>query len=131
MINEIVEPAHGPYARHDPDRRPNTRSPGRDLLCGDPGGQQQAGQRIGRVNRPLPGGVGVQRQEELPVREGPGQPVRGVHRESGLADPRHPIDRMNAYHSAVGGHAGEGATAHQNATPSVDPAAMTRGMSHG
>ena len=51
-----------------PPSRPSLQA-GRDLLRGDPGGQQQAGQRIGRVHRPLAGRVRVQRQEELPVRE--------------------------------------------------------------
>jgi hypothetical protein len=74
---------------------------GRDLCRGDPSGQQQAGQRVGRADRPLAGGVAVQRQEELPVRKGPGQPVRGVHRESGLADPGHPIDRVDPHHPVI------------------------------
>ena len=85
-----------------PPRRPRLQ-PGRDLRRGHPGGQQQAGQRIGRVDRPLPGGMGVQRQEELPVREAAGQPVRGVHREGGLADPGHPADRVNPHHPAARG----------------------------
>ena len=78
---------------------------GRDLRRGQPGGQQQAGQPIGWVHRPLPGRVSVQRHEELPVREPFGQPVRGVHRETGLADPGHPVDRVNAHHPAAGGRA--------------------------
>ena len=75
--------------------------PRRNPPRGYPGGQQQAGQRIGRVDRPLPGRVSVQRQEKLPVREHPGQPVRGVHREGGLADPGHPIDRDDPHHPAT------------------------------
>jgi hypothetical protein len=67
-----------------PPCRPRV-GPGRDLSRGHPGGQQQAGQRIGWVDRPLPLGVGMQRQEELPVREPVGELVRGVHRERGLA----------------------------------------------
>ena len=74
----------------------------RHPLGRDPGGEQQAGQRVGRVHRPLPGRVPVQRQEELPVREPPGQLVRGVHRERGLADAGHPVDRVDAHDPAVG-----------------------------
>jgi hypothetical protein len=90
-----------------PPGRPGLQ-PGRDLLRGHPRGQQQAGQRIGRIDRPLPGGVGVQRQEELPIWEAPGQPVGGVHREGGLADPGHPVDRVNAHHHAARGLGGQG-----------------------
>jgi len=83
-----------------PAGRPGLQA-GRDLLGGDPGGQQQAGQPVRRIHRPLPGGVGVQRQEELPVREAPGQPVGGVHGQGGLADPGHSVDRVNAQHHAT------------------------------
>jgi len=48
--------------------------------------------------------VSVQWQKELPVREGPGQPVRGVHREGGLPDPGHPVDRADAHHPAARRH---------------------------
>ena len=75
--------------------------------CGAPGGQQQAGQRIGGVDRPLSLCVGVQGQEELPVREAYGQLVGGVDRKGGLADPRHPVDRVNAHHPAVRCHLGQ------------------------
>jgi hypothetical protein len=34
--------------------------------------------------------------------------VRGVHRESGLADPGHPADRVNAQYRAARGHRGQG-----------------------
>ncbi len=44
--------------------------------------------------------VAVQVDEELPVREVGGQPVRGMDRESGLADSGHPADRVNAHHTA-------------------------------
>jgi hypothetical protein len=40
-------------------------------------------------------GVGVQRQEELPVREPRGEQVSGVYGEGRLADPGHPINRMH------------------------------------
>ena len=70
----------------------------RDLPGADPGGQQQAGQRIGGIHRPLPRGVRVQRQEQLPVRETVGEPVRRVHRQGGLADPGHPADRADPHH---------------------------------
>jgi hypothetical protein len=46
---------------------------GRDVLRGDTSGEQQAGQRVRRVDRPLARGMRVQREEELPVREVPGQ----------------------------------------------------------
>ena len=106
MPGRVIQQQQDLLARHviAPPRRPGLQ-PGRDLRRGHPGGQQQAGQRIGRVDRPLPGGVGVQRQEELPVREAPGQPVRGVHREGGLADPGHPVDRVDAHHPAARGQA--------------------------
>jgi hypothetical protein len=42
----------------------------------------------------------VQRQEDLPAGEPAGQPVRGVHRERGLAHPGHPADRVDAHHPA-------------------------------
>jgi hypothetical protein len=61
--------------------------PGRDLRRRNPRCQQQAGQRVARVDRLPSGGVPVQRQEELAVGEVPGQPVRGVHREGRFADP--------------------------------------------
>jgi len=76
---------------------------GRDLRGGQTRGQQQAGQPVGWVHRPLPGRVSVQRQEELPVRKPFGQPVRGVYRKAGLADPGHPVDGVNAHHPAAGG----------------------------
>ena len=82
-----------------PQRHPRL-GPGRDLRGRDPGRQQQAGQRVGRVDRLLPGGVPVQRQEDLPGREPVRQPVRGVHRERGLAHSGHPPDRVNADHPA-------------------------------
>jgi hypothetical protein len=49
--------------------------------------------------------VGVQRQEELPIREARRQPVRGVHREGSLADPGHPVDHVNPHHAASRGQA--------------------------
>ncbi len=78
-----------------------------DLRRGEPGGQQQAGQRIRRIDRPLAGGVGVQQQEKLPVRKSPGQPVRGVHRERGLADPGHTADGMDTNYPATSRQAGQ------------------------
>ena len=83
-----------------PPGRPRI-GPGWDLRRGHPGGQQQAGQPISRVDRPLSRGVGMQRQKELPVRETAGELVRGVHREGGLADPGHPPDRVNRHHPAA------------------------------
>ncbi len=82
-------------------RAARASSPGGICAAARPDRQQQAGQRIGRVDRPLPGRVGVQRQEELPVREARRQPVGGVHGERGLADPGHPVDRVNARHLGV------------------------------
>ena len=89
LPGQVIPPPRGPG-----------RQPGRDLLRPRPGGQQQAGQRVGRVDRPLARRVRVQRQEKLPVREIPGQPVRRVHREGRLADPGHPADRMDPHHPA-------------------------------
>ena len=85
LARDVVPPAAGPGLQA-----------GRDALGRDPGGEQQAGQRVRGVHRVLPGRVRVQRKEELPVRELRGQPVRRVHRERGLADPRHPVDRVDA-----------------------------------
>ena len=82
-----------------PQRHPRLQAR-RDLRGGNPGGQQQAGQRVGRVDRLLPGRVPVQRQEDLPAGEPVRQPVRGVHRERGLAHPGHPADRVDAHHPA-------------------------------
>ncbi len=85
-----------------PQRHPRFCA-GRDLRGGEPGGQQQAGQRVGRVHRLLAGGVPVQRQEDLPAREPVRELVRGVHRERGLADPGHPPDRVDTHHPAPPG----------------------------
>ena len=105
MAGRVIEQQQDLLTRHQvaPACRPGLQSR-RDLRRGEPGGQQQAGQRIGGVDRPLPTRVGVQRQEELPVREACGQPVRGMDREGGLADPRHPVDGVNAHHPAVRRH---------------------------
>ncbi len=59
--------------------------------------RQESG-RGGRVDRLLPRGVPVQREEFLPAVEPVRQPVRGMHRERGLADPGHPADRVDAHH---------------------------------
>ena len=108
LAGGVVEQQKDLLARHVAAPLPGPRvQPGRDLPRGQPGGQQQAGQRIGGVDRPPPGGVGVQREEELPVREGPGQPVRRMHREGGLADPGHPVDRVDLYHPATGSRRGQ------------------------
>jgi hypothetical protein len=40
----------------------------------------------------------VQRQEDLPAWEPVRKPVRGVHRERGLADPGHPADGVDPHH---------------------------------
>jgi len=104
MARRVVQQQQDLLARHlvAPPRRPGLQT-GRDLLGGEPGGQQQAGQRIGRIHWPLAGCMGVQRQEKLPVRKGAGQPVRRVHRKGGLPDPRHPVDRVNAHHHPARG----------------------------
>jgi hypothetical protein len=97
-----------------PPRRPRIGSR-RDLGRGRPGGQQQARQGIGRSDRLLSRGMGVQRQEELPVREPAREPVRRVHREGGLADPGHPVDGVDLHHHhhpAVG-RPGAGQCPHQ------------------
>ena len=82
-----------------PQRDPGLQA-GRDPPGGDPGHLQQAGQRIGRVHRPVSGRVPVQGQENLPVRESRRQLVGGVHRERRLADPGHPADRVDSHHPA-------------------------------
>ena len=94
LARDVITPAAGP-GRH----------PGRDLLHGDTGRQEQARQRVGRADRPLAGGVGVQREEELAVREVPGQPVRGVHGQGRLADAGHPVDDADPQRPAVRRHA--------------------------
>ena len=50
--------------------------------------------------------MGVQWQEELPVRKARGKLVRGVYRESRLADPGHAADGVDAHHPASSLHAG-------------------------
>ena len=82
-----------------PQRHPRLQAR-RDLRRGDPGRQEQAGQRIGRVDGLLPGGMPVQREEDLPAGKPVRQPVRGMHGERGLAHPGHPTDRVDAYHTA-------------------------------
>jgi hypothetical protein len=81
--------------------------PRRDLLHGDAGRQEQAGQRVNRADRPLAGGVGMQRKEELPIGKAPGQPVRGVHSQSCLADSGHPVNHADPRRPAARGHAGQ------------------------
>ena len=63
----VIEQQQDPPARQEvtPQCRPGFQA-GRDVLRGYPSGQQQAGQSIRGVDRPLPGGVGVQRQENCP-----------------------------------------------------------------
>jgi hypothetical protein len=51
----------------------------RDLLRGHSGGLQQAGQRVGRIHRPLPRCVPVQGQEDLAIGELGREPVGGVY----------------------------------------------------
>ena len=106
MPGRVIEHQQDLLARDlvPPPGRPGLQ-PRRDQRPGHSSAQQQAGQRIRGADWPLPSGMGVQRQEELPVREAAGQPVSGVHREGGLADPSHPVDRVNAYHRAVCGQA--------------------------
>ena len=108
MPGRVIEQQQDLLARHmiAPARGAACQS-GRDLRRSEPGGQQQAGQRVGRADRPLSLGVGVQRQEKLPIGEVPGQPVGGVYRECGLADPGHPADRVNAHHAAICGSGGQ------------------------
>ena len=72
----------------------------RDRLGADPGRQQQAGQRIGRIHWPLARRVRMQWQEDLPVRELPGELMRRVHYQGGFADPGHPPDRVDPHDSA-------------------------------
>jgi hypothetical protein len=108
MPGRVIQQQQGPLARDvvTPPARPGLQA-GRDVLLGHAGRQQQAGQRVSRADRPLAGGMSVQGKEELPVREAPGQPVRGVHHEGRLADPRHPVNHADPRRPAGRGHAGE------------------------
>ena len=81
--------------------------PGRDLRHGDAGRQEQAGQRVSRADRPLAGGVGMQRKEELPIGKAPGQSMRGVHCQGCLADAGHPVNQTDPRRLAVRGHVGQ------------------------
>ena len=69
---------------------------GRDLAGRDPDGLQQAGQRIGGRGGALAGGVGVQRQEDLPVGVARRQLPGGADRQRGLAGSGHPADHDDA-----------------------------------
>ena len=64
----------------------------------DPRGRQQPGQRVFRPDWFPPQGVGVQVDEQLPVREPVQQHVRCMHRQGGLACPWHPVDRADRHH---------------------------------
>jgi hypothetical protein len=75
----------------------------RDLPGRDPDGQQQAGQRVLRIDRLLAGGVPVQRQEDLAAGEPVRQLVRRVYGERGLAYPGHSADGVDAHHSPGSG----------------------------
>jgi hypothetical protein len=85
-----------------PGRRSRTfRSPQGGPLgepVGDPARRQtkrgqQHPQRLGRLDRLSTGGESVQVQIVLTIGKARGQPVRGVHRQSGLADAAHAVDR--------------------------------------
>jgi len=55
-------------------------------------------------------GMPAQRQRHEmrdPPLNGGREPVRRVHREGRLADPRHPADRVNAHRAAIGGRTGQ------------------------
>ena len=106
--NGVVEDQQQlPASQPAPPQRHPRLHPGRDLRGRNPRRQQQAGQRVVRVDRLPSGGVPVQRQEELAVGEVPGQPVRGVHREGRLADPGHAADRVDGDHPTTSRHAGQ------------------------
>jgi hypothetical protein len=51
--------------------------------------------------------VGLQRNEELPVGEAPGQLVRGVDRQARLADARHSVDGVDPQLRAALGRASQ------------------------
>jgi len=78
VSGRVIEQQKDLLARHvvPPSRRPGLCA-GRDLRRVYPGGQQQAGQRVGGPDRPLVWRVGVQWQEELPVGEACGQLAGG------------------------------------------------------
>ena len=80
-----------------PQRRPRLQAR-RDPLRRDAGGEQQGGERFSRVDRPLSRSMRMQAKEDLPVGEAGGELVGGVHGERGLADPGHPVHRVDADH---------------------------------
>ena len=61
---------------------------------------QQAGQRVGRIDRPLSRSMPVKRQEDLPIRKLRGQPVSSMNCKCGLAYPSHPSDCADSHHPA-------------------------------
>ena len=98
--------AHGVIQHHQhllagqvtaPGRRPCLQTR-RDLLRRDPGRQQQGSKRLSRIDRLLPRRVPMQAEKDLPAGEAVSEPVGGVHGERGLADPGHPVHRMDADH---------------------------------
>jgi hypothetical protein len=62
------------------------------VLVPDAERTQEHLQRLARRPRLMPLGVAVHIDEQLPVGELPGQPVRGVNGQGGLADTRHPVN---------------------------------------
>ena len=71
-----------------------------DLLCGDAGGEKQAGEGVGRFDGLLASCVGMQLEEDLAVREAGCQGMSRVDRERALADSGHSVDRVDAHHAA-------------------------------
>ena len=106
MAGRVIQQQQDLLAGHviTPPRGPGFQ-PRRDLRRGNPRGQQQAGQRIRRVHRPLAPGMAVQRQVKLAVGETASQPVGRMDREGGLADPGHPADRADPHHPTARGQA--------------------------
>ena len=115
LARQVVPPASGPGLQ-----------PGRDLLRRDPGRQQQAGQRVGRVHRPLPGVCACSGRKNCPSGK-VGQPVRRVHRQGGLADPGHPADRVDPHHPARRGRAGHRAGSRASSASRPVKLAISRG----
>ena len=77
-----------------------------------PGGGEQPGQRVLRCHRLAAGGVAVQVDEQLPVRELLRQHMRDMDRQGGLARSWHPVDRAYRDHSS-----GPGRACHHGADP--------------
>jgi hypothetical protein len=94
-VGVVQHDQHPPRGQHRAVQRGTIIEVRRDLLARYPEGTQQPVQGVGGVHGLEVVGVTVQVEEQLPVGEPAGQPVRGVHGERGLADAGHPVDRAD------------------------------------